>query len=116
LTLRQQWRDFIVNPRKAGRHLASIGSAVTADIAPVIDDAAITQFLNRLANGITDVRFLAAVVDLLTSEYDSFCAKELPALGQYPLGPHACWTAFRTHFARPIRHETAGEELCLARE
>lgn len=70
LTLRQQWRDFIVDPQTAGRHLASIGSAVLSEPAPILQNPVIEQFLTRLAGGTTDVRFLAAIVDLLTHDYD----------------------------------------------
>jgi hypothetical protein len=53
---------------------------VRPDTAPAIDDPVIQRFLDRLAGGISDVLFLAAIIDLLSSDYDRFCAKELPSL------------------------------------
>jgi hypothetical protein len=80
LSLRQQWRDFVVSPQRSGRHLASIGAAVAADIAPIIDDPVICEFLTRLADGPSSVEFLAGIVDLLGHEYGLFCTRELPTL------------------------------------
>ncbi|MHC2276937.1 hypothetical protein ACVME8_003548 [Bradyrhizobium diazoefficiens] len=80
MNLRQQWRDFIVSPQRVSRHFASIGAAVTAELAPTIDDPILADFLKRLVDGPIGTEFLAGIIDLLGGKYDVFCTRDLPAL------------------------------------
>jgi hypothetical protein len=73
---RDEWRDFICSPHHAGRHLASIGTAVGASVAEAIDTAELQAFLERLDPS-QDVQVLADVVDLLRPEYLQFIEQDL---------------------------------------
>jgi hypothetical protein len=73
---RDDWCEFICSPHHAGRHLASIGTAVGASIAEAIDTAELQAFLDRLGSN-QDVQVLADVVDLLRPEYIEFIEQDL---------------------------------------
>ena len=73
---REEWRDFICSPYHAGRHLASIGSAVGSSIADAIEIAELEAFLNRVGSP-QDVQVLADIIDLLRPEYIEFIETDL---------------------------------------
>ncbi|MEX0697122.1 MAG: hypothetical protein WD099_06235 [Dongiaceae bacterium] len=76
MTGRERWREFICSPLHAGRHLASIGTAVGASVADAIDASELEAFLHRLSAA-DDVQVLADVIDLLRAEYISFIDNDL---------------------------------------
>lgn len=80
MSLSQQWKEFVLDPRRAGRYLSSIGASVEASQAPAIDPNVVQHFLDVLSAASTDVWFLGSVVDLLSAGYASFCTQALPAL------------------------------------
>ncbi len=73
---REEWRDFVCSPYHAGRHLASIGTAVGASVADAIEIAELQAFLDRLGST-QDVQVLADVIDLLRPEYIEFIDTDL---------------------------------------
>ncbi|HVH73291.1 MAG TPA: hypothetical protein VM755_00090 [Stellaceae bacterium] len=73
---REQWRDFICSPYHAGRHLASIGSAIGKSVADAIEIAELQAFLDRVGSN-RDVQVLADVIDLLRAEYLDFIDTDL---------------------------------------
>lgn len=80
MSLRQQWRDFICDPTRAGRHLSSAGRAAAGAAAAPISDPVLAEFLQRLSGGETDVSLLASAVDLAAGDYRDFCVRFLPPL------------------------------------
>ncbi|SCB25916.1 hypothetical protein GA0061099_1003665 [Bradyrhizobium yuanmingense] len=80
MSLLEQWREFVLDPSRAGRYLSSIGASVEAGQAPAIDSNVVQHFLEALAAASTDVWFLGSIVDLLSAGYGSFCSQSLPAL------------------------------------
>ena len=80
MTLRHQWRDFITDPKRPGRHLSNIGKAVAASNAPLIEESKLLEFVGKLSEGTNDVVLLAGVLDLVMGGYHDFCLRQLPAL------------------------------------
>ncbi len=80
MTLFQQWRDFVCDPSRAGRHLTSTGRSVAPGDAPPIADPVLQGFLQKLSGGEPDLLLLANVVDLSAGGYGRFCSSFLPAL------------------------------------
>jgi len=80
VSLRQQWRDFVCDPKRAGRHLANTGRSVTPSEAPPILDAVLQDFLRKLGGGEADVSLLASLIDLSVGGYQEFCSRLLPPL------------------------------------
>lgn len=80
MSLSQQWKEFVLDPRRAGRYLSNIGASVEAEQGPAIDPTVVQHFLDALSAGSADVWFLGSVVDLLSASYASFCTQALPSL------------------------------------
>jgi hypothetical protein len=80
VSLRQQWRDFIADPGRAGRHLANLGTGIEASVGDAIEQEVLAAFLAKLSRGTDDIALLAGVVDLLSGGYAEFCARQLPQL------------------------------------
>jgi len=76
MTGRESWREFICSPLRAGRHLASIGTAVGTAVADAIDSSELEAFLHRLS-AYDDVQVLADVIDLLRGDYTHFIETDL---------------------------------------
>jgi hypothetical protein len=79
---REEWCDFICSPYHAGRHLASIGSAVGSSVADAIEIAELEAFLSRVGSA-QDVQVLADIVDLLKPEYIEFIETGLARVLDY---------------------------------
>lgn len=77
---KQEWRDFICAPERAGRHLSVIGQAVQGATDEPIDEAVLRAFLERLENSTDDARVLRNAVDLLNGPYLGFVRSALPDL------------------------------------
>lgn len=74
---RQEWRDFICAPERAGRHLSAIGRGVTGSTSDPIDLAVLQAFLERLHDATDDVRLLGTAVDLINGGYGQFASGQL---------------------------------------
>lgn len=77
---RQRWCDFVCCPKRAGRHLAGLGSSVRGASAPPIARAALEAFLAKMTGAGADAALLADAVDLAHPNYEAFCTRELPQL------------------------------------
>lgn len=80
MSLYQQWRDFVCDPKRAGRHLTNTGRSVSPGEAPPIVDAVLQDFLRKLGGGEADVSLLASIIDLSVGDYHEFCTRLLPSL------------------------------------
>ncbi len=80
MTLREDWRDFITDPGRAGRHLTNLGTSVTATVGTPLDPVVLSAFLNKLSDSKDDIALIAGIVDLASGGYEDFCARRLPPL------------------------------------
>ena len=80
MTLREEWRDFVTDPGRAGRHLTNLGKSVAATAGPPLDPAVLENFLGKLSDGEDDIALVAGIVDLASGGYDDFCTRQLPPL------------------------------------
>lgn len=80
MSLSHQWKEFVLDPKRAGRYLSNIGASVEGANAPAIDPDVVQHFLEALSAGSTDVWFMGSVIDLLSAGYASFCTQALPTL------------------------------------
>jgi hypothetical protein len=80
MSLRQQWRDFVCDPQRAGRHLANTGRSVSLGTAASIEDPVLQDFLRKLHGGDEDITLLASIIDLAAGGYQEFCTLLLPPL------------------------------------
>lgn len=79
MTDRETWSDFICSPRRAGRHLASIGRNAVGAMADAVDQSLLEDFLSRIDDE-RAVELLAQFVDLSVGGYDAFVADRLNRL------------------------------------
>jgi hypothetical protein len=80
VTLRDEWRDFITDPGRAGRHLTNLGTSVKATADTPLDPAVLAAFLEKLSDGANDVSLVAGIIDLASGGYEDFCTRQLPPL------------------------------------
>jgi len=80
VTLRDEWRNFITDPGRAGRHLTNLGTSVSATTGSPLDPAALSAFLDKLSDGADDVSLIAGIIDLASGGYEDFCTRQLPPL------------------------------------
>lgn len=80
LNARKEWRDFILDPSRPGRHLASIGSAVDPTEVASIDADVLEDFLGKISAGPESIQIVASIIDLAGGPYAEFCSKHLPNL------------------------------------
>ncbi len=79
MTDRETWSEFICSPRRAGRHLASIGRNALGAMADAVDQASLEDFLSRIEDE-RAIELLAQFVDLSIGGYDTFVAEKLHGL------------------------------------
>ena len=79
MTDRETWSEFICSPRRAGRHLASIGRNAIGAMADPLDQASLEDFLSRIDDE-RAIELLAQFVDLSVGGYDDFVADKLHGL------------------------------------
>jgi hypothetical protein len=79
MTDRETWSEFICSPRRAGRHLASIGRNAIGAMADAVDHASLQDFLSRIDDE-RAIELLAQFVDLSIGGYDAFVAEKLHGL------------------------------------
>jgi hypothetical protein len=93
VTLRDEWRNFVTNPDRAGRHLANLGKSITAAVDASIDPEVLADFLGKLPNGEDDITLIASIIDLASGGYEDFCTRQLPplldSLSNEKVGEHA---------------------------
>lgn len=80
MNLREQWRGFVTDPSRAGRHLTNLGKAVAPADGSPIDPAVLADFLKKLSGGDASLELIAGIVDLAAGDYGEFCKRQLPAL------------------------------------
>ena len=74
---REEWRDFICAPDRAGRHLSAIGRGVFGSTSDAIDLAVLQSFLEKLHDTAADMRLLGSAVDLIGGGYVAYVKKPL---------------------------------------